>query len=133
MLGVVVALIYLTLHKGVGKLVQKSQQGKRVRVVERVSLDQKRAIYLVEVDGREVVLGGGDGGVVHLFDTAPKAAAVAASTTTTKSSLPAPAPVPLTERFTNALSLHKPVTPPITRGMRDDDVATLPGTPRGEV
>lgn len=64
MLGVVLALIYLVLHKGLGRLVTRAQMGRRMRVVERISLDQRRALYLVEVDGQEVLLAGSEGGVV---------------------------------------------------------------------
>ncbi len=60
MLGVVLALVWLTLHKGMGKLVEKAQAGKRVRVVERISLDARRSLFLVEVDGKQMILAGGD-------------------------------------------------------------------------
>jgi hypothetical protein len=65
MLGVVLLFIWLTLHKGMGKLVQRAQAGKRVKVVERVALDARRSLYLVEVDGQSMLIGGGDG-VNHL-------------------------------------------------------------------
>ncbi len=68
MLGVVVGVAYLTLHKGLGKLMTRTQMGKRMKVVERVSLDQRRSLYLVEIDGHEMVVGGGESGVVHLKD-----------------------------------------------------------------
>ncbi len=64
MLAAVLALIYLVLHKGLGRLVQRTQMGRRMRVVERIALDQRRALYLVEVDGQEVLLAGSEGGVV---------------------------------------------------------------------
>jgi len=60
MLGVVLALVWLTLHKGMGKLVERAQAGKRVRVVERISLDARRSLFLVEVDGKQMILAGGD-------------------------------------------------------------------------
>ncbi|MDP2340208.1 MAG: flagellar biosynthetic protein FliO [Deltaproteobacteria bacterium] len=60
MLCVVLALVWLTLHKGMGKLVEKAQAGKRVRVVERISLDARRSLFLVEVDGKQMILAGGD-------------------------------------------------------------------------
>lgn len=66
MLGVVLALVWLTLHKGMGKLVEKAQSGKRVRVVERISLDARRTLFLVEVDGKQMILAGGD--VVRITD-----------------------------------------------------------------
>jgi flagellar protein FliO/FliZ len=68
MLGVVLAIAYLTLHKGLGKLVARQNEGRRVKIVERVSLDPKRALYLVEIDGKQMLLGGSDTGVVHIKD-----------------------------------------------------------------
>ncbi len=67
MLGIVLLVLYLTLNKGVGKLIQRSQQGKRVRVVERVTLEQRRALYVVNVDGRDLLLAASEGGV-HVID-----------------------------------------------------------------
>lgn len=64
MLGLVLALIYLVLHKGLGRLMQRTQMGKRMRVVERIALDQRRALYLIEVDGQEVLLAGSDAAMV---------------------------------------------------------------------
>lgn len=68
MLGVVLAIAYLSLHKGLGKLVEKQNAGRRVKVVERVGLDQKRSLYIVEVDGQQMLLGGSDQGLAHLKD-----------------------------------------------------------------
>lgn len=68
MLCVVLLIVYLTLYKGLGKLVERQNAGKRVRVVERVTLDQKRALFLVEIDGKQMLLAAGEGGVVHLKD-----------------------------------------------------------------
>lgn len=79
MLCLVLGLVYLTLHKGVGKLVQRSQVGKRMRVVERVGLDPRRALYIVDVDGREMLIGTGEGGMVHLADLGEKPADAAQS------------------------------------------------------
>lgn len=71
MLLAVLALVYLTLHKGLGKLTERSQSGKRMRVVERVGLDARRGLYIVEVDGREMLIGTGEGGPVHLCALGP--------------------------------------------------------------
>ncbi len=59
-LSIVLLLAWLTLHKGMGRLVERAQAGKRMRVVERVALDARRSLFLVEVDGRTLVVGGGD-------------------------------------------------------------------------
>lgn len=71
MLAVVVAIAYLTLHKGLGKLLLRQNLGRRIKVVERVALDPKRALFLVELDGKQMLLGAGEGGVVHLKDLTP--------------------------------------------------------------
>lgn len=71
MLALVLGLVYLVLHKGLGQLVAKQRQGQRIRVVERVPLEQKRALYLVQVDGREILLASTDNNVVQL--TTPEA------------------------------------------------------------
>jgi flagellar protein FliO/FliZ len=59
-LSIVLLLAWLTLHKGMGRLVERAQAGKRLRVVERVALDARRSLFLVEVDGKTLVVGGGD-------------------------------------------------------------------------
>ena len=66
MLLVVLGLIYLSLHKGLGKLISKTQAGKRIQVVERVNLDQKRALFIVKVDGEELFLAASEGGLTPL-------------------------------------------------------------------
>ena len=63
---IVLLLVWLTLAKGMGKLVEKAQAGKRVRVIERISLDARRSLFLVDVDGKQILIGGGD--VVRLGD-----------------------------------------------------------------
>jgi flagellar biogenesis protein FliO len=59
-LAIVLLVAWLTLHKGMGRLVERAQAGKRMRVIERVSLDARRTLFLVEVDGKTLVLAGGD-------------------------------------------------------------------------
>ena len=71
MLAVVLGIVWLTLSKGMGKLVEKANAGKRVKVIERVALDARRSLFLVEVDGKQMVLGGGD--VVRIYDFTPPA------------------------------------------------------------
>jgi len=75
MLCVVLLLVWLTLSKGMGKLVEKAQAGKRVKVIERVSLDARRSLFLVEIDGKHVVIGGGDVVRIADLDELPKKAA----------------------------------------------------------
>jgi flagellar biosynthetic protein FliO len=72
MLALVVGLAYLTLHKGVGKLMARAQQGQRIKVLERVPLGERRSLYLVTVDGKEMLLGVGEGGITTLHTSAPR-------------------------------------------------------------
>jgi flagellar protein FliO/FliZ len=83
MLGVVLALAWLTLAKGMGKLVEKAQAGKRVKVIERIALDARRSLFLVEVDGKQFVVGGGD--LVRLHDVGPETRPFTAVLTTASS------------------------------------------------
>ena len=93
MLGVVLALAWLTLAKGMGKLVEKAQAGKRVKVIERIALDARRSLFLVEVDGKQFVVGGGD--LVRLYDVGPETRPFTAVLTTASAqpaqTTPAPA------------------------------------------
>jgi len=66
MLCVVLFIAWLTLSKGLGKLVEKASAGKRMKVVERVALDARRTLFLVEIDGKQLIFGGGD--LVKLHD-----------------------------------------------------------------
>ena len=116
MLGVVLGIVYLTLHKGMGKLVQRAQAGKRVKVIERVSLDARRSLFLIDVDGRQMLLGGGDNGVVHLTDV------LAADGASTKTDA-APGRPGL---FATMLG-QRGAAPPLTTGLsrsKDDDVTS---------
>lgn len=119
MLCVVLAIVYLTLYKGLGKLVEKQNAGKRVKVVERVTLDQKRALFLVEIDGKQMLLAAGEGGVVLLKD-------VDAATGEVR----APAPPPgasgggFAARFADALKSRLPgAEPPVTTGLSRESAA----------
>lgn len=72
MLALVLGLAYLVLHQGLGRLVQRTQGGRRVRVVERVPLEQRRSLYLVEVDGQEILLAGTDGAITPIPTWRPR-------------------------------------------------------------
>jgi flagellar biogenesis protein FliO len=56
------------LHRGLGGLIKVAQKGKRLKVLDRITLDQRRALYLVSLDDKELLFGGGEGGVVLLKD-----------------------------------------------------------------
>lgn len=67
-LGIVLLLVYLTLNYGVRRMMglrlPTGLAGLRlVDVVERVPLDQKRAMYVVKVAGEYLLIGGTDGGL----------------------------------------------------------------------
>lgn len=106
MLGVVLLIVYLTLHKGLGKLVERQNAGKRVKVVERVVLDQKRSLFLIELDGRQMLLAAGEGGVLHLKDVDP----LSVSEPTTRGPS-------VGARFADALKAKLPGQPPVTTGL----------------
>jgi flagellar biogenesis protein FliO len=49
----VLLLIYLVLHKGIGKWIELQNSDKRIKILERVSLDGKQSICLIKVDSDE--------------------------------------------------------------------------------
>ena len=71
MLLVVLAFAYVLLGKGLPKLMSKTTQGNRMRIIERLPLDQKRSVFLVEVDETTYLLGGSDQNL-ELIDTLSK-------------------------------------------------------------
>lgn len=62
-LGMVVALAWLTLNVGLRKLlgIKPTLGTSVVTVLERVALDQKRSLFVVEAAGEVLLVGGGDG------------------------------------------------------------------------
>jgi flagellar biogenesis protein FliO len=73
----VVALIYVFAKVGLQRFGRfKGVTGGHMRVIERLSLDQRNALFLVEVDGKQMLLaGGGDKGVrlvAHLDEKVAK-------------------------------------------------------------
>jgi flagellar biogenesis protein FliO len=64
-LGIVVALIYLSLNYGLRKMMGARALGvgggRVVNVIERAALDQKHALYVVKVSDEYLLLGGGEG------------------------------------------------------------------------
>lgn len=64
-LGLVVALAWLTLNVGLRKLlgIKPSLGTSVVTVLERVPLDQKRSLFVVEAAGEVLLVGGGDSGL----------------------------------------------------------------------
>jgi flagellar protein FliO/FliZ len=68
-LGIVVALAYVSLNWGLRKLMGVSAPGtgpgRLVKMIDRVPLDQKHALYVVKVAEEYLLLGGGEGSL-HL-------------------------------------------------------------------
>jgi len=65
-LALVVALIYLTLNWGLRKLMGVKGvpvRGGTVKVMERIPLDPKRTLFVIQVADEYLLLGGGDGAV----------------------------------------------------------------------
>ncbi len=66
-LGIVLAVIYLTLNFGLRRLMGlkglPSGHASVVTLLERVPLDQKRALFVVKAAGEYLLVGGADGGL----------------------------------------------------------------------
>ena len=64
-LGMVVLLAWLTLNVGLRKLmgIRPTVGTQLITVLERVPLDQKRALFVVEAAGEVLLVGGGDAGL----------------------------------------------------------------------
>lgn len=67
-LAFVVALTYLILHKGLGRMLKSARSGKLIQIKERVPLDQKNALYVVEIANKTLLLGAGEKGISPICD-----------------------------------------------------------------
>jgi len=79
-LGAVCVLAWVVLRWGARRGIGMGALGGRVRVLERIALDPRRALYIVKVGDRVLLLGAGDGGSPALIteidpDTLPPEAA----------------------------------------------------------
>ncbi|MFL5320151.1 MAG: FliO/MopB family protein [Myxococcaceae bacterium] len=77
MLGVVIAMVYLSLNFGLRKLMgaraaSSFGKGSVVTVVERITLEPRRTIYVLRAAGEYLLVGVGDGGMtlISKLDTA---------------------------------------------------------------
>jgi flagellar protein FliO/FliZ len=79
LLGAVVAAIYLTLNVGLRRLMglQGTALGRQplVSVVERLTLDPKRSLFVVKAADEYLLVGGGEGGLQLLSKLDPEAVA----------------------------------------------------------
>lgn len=62
-LGCVIALAYLILHKGLGSILGRQRNGELIKIKERISLDGKNALFLVEFNGQQILLSTSERGV----------------------------------------------------------------------
>jgi flagellar biogenesis protein FliO len=72
-LAMVVGLAWLTLNVGLRKLlgIRAGTGGSMVRVLERVALDPRRALFVVEAGGEVLLIGGGEGSLSLLAKLDP--------------------------------------------------------------
>lgn len=72
-LAAVLLLAYLLLGKGLARFAQRQTEGRSLRVVERVALDNRKSLYLVEVDGARALVAMTDNavGMMTIPDDAP--------------------------------------------------------------
>jgi flagellar protein FliO/FliZ len=62
-LGAVCVIAYVVLRWGAKRLYGVGRQGQRLRLVERLPLEPRRSLYLVEVAGRVLLIGSSESGV----------------------------------------------------------------------
>ncbi|MBC7174258.1 MAG: flagellar biosynthetic protein FliO [Polyangiaceae bacterium] len=67
-------LSYVAIRLGLGRALGATGLGRRMRVVERLPLDARRALVLVEIGDRVYLLGTGDGAAPSLLSELPKEA-----------------------------------------------------------
>lgn len=67
-LGAVCALAYVVLRWGAKRLYGVGRPGQQMRLVERLPLDPRRSLYLVEVSGRQLLVGSSENGVTLLTE-----------------------------------------------------------------
>ena len=68
-LGLVLVLIYILLRKVLPLLIQVPGQGNRtVKILERVALDQKRSLLVVEVQQKVYLIGAAEGQINVLME-----------------------------------------------------------------
>ena len=62
----VLLLAYLLLHKGLGKLNSRLTHGRLIRVIDRVGLEPKKVLYVIEVADHHYLIGASEAGLSHL-------------------------------------------------------------------
>jgi len=68
-LGIVIALIYIVLRKGLPLLMQaQGIRNRSIKILERVPVDQKRSLLVVEVQERVYLMGSAEGQINVLME-----------------------------------------------------------------
>lgn len=68
-LGLVLVLIYFVLRKGLPLLMQtQGFRNKTIKIMERVPIDQKRSLLVVEIQGKVYLLGSAEGQINLLME-----------------------------------------------------------------
>jgi flagellar biogenesis protein FliO len=70
-LAAVCLLAYAAVRFGLGRVYRASASGRRMRIVERLPIDGRRALLLVEIDGRTYLVGAGEGAAPALLTEVP--------------------------------------------------------------
>ncbi len=70
-LGAVCVLGYVVLRWGAKRLYGVGRPGQRMRLIERMPLDPRRSLYLIEVAGRQLLVGSTEQGVTLLTEVSP--------------------------------------------------------------
>lgn len=73
-LGAVCLLAYVVLRWGAKRLYGVGRPGQRMRLIERLPLEPRRSLYLIEVAGRRLLVGSAESGVTLLTEVAPEVA-----------------------------------------------------------
>jgi flagellar protein FliO/FliZ len=66
-LAAVCILAWVVLRWGAKRGLGALGQGKRIKVIEKVPLDARRSLYLVEVGGKVLLVGSGESGALSLL------------------------------------------------------------------
>jgi flagellar protein FliO/FliZ len=90
-LGLVCGLAYLVFHFALPRLNTARSGNSMVRVVDRVGLDPRKSLYVVEVAGRWLLIGASEAGVHLVSELDAKTAEVASDELVRRRAAPSPA------------------------------------------
>jgi flagellar biogenesis protein FliO len=78
-LAAVLLVIYLVLGKGLPRLGGFQQTGRALRIVDRIGLESRKTLYLVEVDGQRALVGTTDTNITLMMMPEPESRAAGSS------------------------------------------------------